>query len=171
MGHSKYASSHVCPMQSFSFLWNCHFGLLSENTVKCFPSQFSLLWLLTCFFWWVWSRHYREQPFLSSPASKGPSRSQLKPGRSGAQGEELSESCRVWRTKELVYSSAPHRHPSQLCTGSIRAGSTHIKQAPEEESRTGSYPPKHTQGEITFMSFRGRVYEQSYIRSLPDYLI
>lgn len=85
-----------------------------------------------------WSRHYWKQPCLSGPASKGPSRSQLKAGRSGAQGEELSESCRVWRTKELVYSSAPHRHPSQLSTGSIRAGSTHFKQAPDEESSSGS---------------------------------
>lgn len=118
---------------------------LLKTLLSDFLFQFLLLWLPTCvFFWRVVFLTSLDQTLQGAAVSERPrlKRPQQITAQSreewGAEGEELSESCRVWRTKELVYSSAPHRHPSQPSTGSIRAGSTHFKLAPHEQSSSGS---------------------------------
>ncbi|XP_036939693.1 coiled-coil domain-containing protein 178 isoform X3 [Acanthopagrus latus] len=68
-------------------------------------------------------KHYREQPCLTGPASKGPSRSQLKAGRSRAQGggaiRELQsvkdKRAGVFKRTTPSPVTAQHRIHHQLC--------------------------------------------------------
>lgn len=164
LGHPKLLNLHLCQLQSVVFVICQTSNSTSSDMLeaKCaqiwlevFSGEYPMKILLSGFLlsssssdcWHVFFLFFfdgsgpdiTESSHVSlAQPQKAPADHSSRQGGVGHRGEELSESCRVWRTKELVYSSAPHRHPSQLSTGSIRAGNTHFKQAPCEQSSSGS---------------------------------